>query len=297
MYNLLENYIKNAELRDLNSGIKVKLSKELTKKFDQGLYKNYLIKMEKCYELIKKVNIKYPDNSNPILYIYIVPDDNYAEMLGIPSIFNNGTGGGKPVKSFDKDSFYYAYGVSQNRCENHPEKTNIMNFANNVHELAHLVHGEFFRKNNMLGEGFAETLSLYILDLEESFNEYKEALQNIKENQIYTAQELINQEKNHIFGKEALLSNKSCSFRLSYISSYLFVRGIIEIIETKYNYTKQEAAQFFLDMMKKQENSNEQLITDIANQLNIEQEELLNGKQMQLETLKEMTKEVKRCSK
>ena len=105
--------------------------------------------MEKCYELIKKVNIKYPDNSNPILYIYIVPDDNYAEMLGRPSIFNNGTGGGKPVKSFDKDSFYYAYGVSQNRCENHPEKTNIMNFANNVHELAHLVHGEFFRKNNM----------------------------------------------------------------------------------------------------------------------------------------------------
>ena len=190
---LLNDYIKESELIELSSEIKIRLSKELVKKYDQGLYKNYLAKMQRCYELIKKADIKYPSNINPVLYIYIVPDDNYAEMLGIPSIFNNKKGGGKPVKSFDIDSFYYAYGVSQNRCENHPEKTNIMNFTNNVHELAHLVHGEFFRKNSILAEGFAEALSLYILDLEEIFNEYIEALKIVKEDQIYTAQELINQ--------------------------------------------------------------------------------------------------------
>ena len=288
MYQKLKNYVENSKLIELNNEIKIRLSKDLVQKYNQGLYQNYLTKMEKCYELIKKVNIKYPNNTKPVLYIYIVPDDNYAEMLGIPSIFNNKKGGGKPVKSFDIDSFYYAYGVSQNRCESHPEKTNIMNFTNNVHELAHLVHGEFFRQNNILVEGFAETLSLYILDLEESFNEYKEALKIVKEDQIYTAQELINQEKENTFGKEELLPNKSCSFRLSYISSYLFVRGLIEKIEEQEKLTKEESAQYFLEMIKN--NNKENLIEDIAKKLNIEQEELLNGKQMQLNILKEIIK-------
>ncbi len=280
---LLNDYIKESELIELSSEIKIRLSKELVKKYDQGLYKNYLAKMQRCYELIKKADIKYPSNINPVLYIYIVPDENYAEMLKIPDKFNNGKGGGKPVKSHDKDSFYYAYGVSQNRCENQSERVSIMNFANNVHELAHLVHGEFFKQGSVLGEGFAEALSLYILDLEEQFNEYKEALKIVKEDQIYTVQELINQEEEKTFGKEELLPNKSCSFRLSYISSYLFVRGIIEKIEEKENLTKEESAQYFLEMIK---NSNkENLIEGIAKKTNIEQEELLNKKEMQLNIL------------
>ena len=288
MYQKLKNYIENSELRELNSDIRIRLSKDLAQKYDKGIYKNYLIKMEKCYELIKKANIKYPNNKKPGIYIYIVPDDNYAEMLEIPSTFNNKKGGGKPVKSFDKDSFYYAYGVSQNRCENHPERTSIMNFVNNVHELAHLVHGEFFKQSNLLGEGFAEALSLYILDLEEQFNEYKEALKIVKEDQIYTVQELINQEEEKTFGKEEILPNRSCSFRLSYISSYLFVRGVIEKIEEKENLTKEESAQYFLEMIK---NSNkENLIEDVAKKLKIEQEELLNKKEMQLNILKEIIK-------
>lgn len=282
---LLNDYIKDSELRELSSEIKIRLSKDLVEKYDQGLYKNYLAKIQRCYELIKKANISYPNNNRLILYIYIVPDENYAEMLKIPDKFNNGKGGGKPVKSYDKDSFYYAYGVSQNRCENQSERVSIMNLVNNVHELAHLVHGEFFKQGSVLGEGFAETLSLYTLDLEEKFDEYIEALKQIKENQIYTVQELINQERDNTFGKEALLPNKSCSFRLSYISSYLFVRGLIETIEEKQNLSKQEATQHLLEKIRQSKYNNEWLIFDIADQIDIEKEELLNAKELQIETL------------
>lgn len=296
MYNkdLLRKYIKESEIREFNNKIKVRLSKALAVKYDQGLYNNYLLKMEKCFDLINKANIKYPSNSNPVFYIYIVPDENYDKMLGIPDTFNNGKGGGKPVKCHDLEGFNYAYGVSQNRCANHPININIMNFENNVHELAHLVHGEFFNQNSLIGEGFAETLSLYTLDLEKEFDEHRKALEQLNEKQIYTAKELINQEQNNTFGKEALLPNKSCSFRLSYISSYLFVRGIMKTIEQKQNISKQEATQYFLEMIRQSKYNNEWLIFDIADQIGIEKDELLNGKELQIETLDTIVNNTKR---
>ena len=287
---LLRKYIKESKLRVYNDKIRIKLSKELALKYDQGIYNNYLNKMEKCFDLINTLNIKYPANASPNFYIYIVPDNNYAEMLGIPDTFNNGKGGGKPVGSIDLDGFNYAYGVSQNLCENHLEKVSIMNFENNIHELAHLVHGQFFSESSLLGEGFAETLSLYTLGLEEEFDEYREALETLKDNQIYTVQELLKQERDNTFGKEELLPNKSCSFRLSYISSYLFVRGIIKQIEEKNKLNKKGATQYFLEMIRQSNYTNEWLIYDIADHLNIDKEELLNGKQMQKEMIKEITK-------
>ena len=286
---LLREYIKNSELREFKNKIKVRLSKELAVKYDQGIYNSYLNKMLKCYELISVLNIKYPSNANPEFYIYIVPDENYAEMLGIPETFNNGKGGGKPVGCQDLDGFNYAYGVSQNRCENHPNNNgNIMSFTNNVHELAHLVHGQFFNEGSMLAEGFAEALTFYTLGLEEEFFEHEEAIKNLTEDKIYTAQELLNEERENSFGKEALMPNKSCSFRLSYISSYLFVRGIIQRIEKKYNLNKKEATQHFLEMIRQSNYNNEWLIFDIADYLDIPHEELLKGKQMQISIVKEL---------
>lgn len=286
---LLRKYIKDSELRVFKNKIKVRLSKDLAVKYDQGVYNNYLNKMLKCYELISALNIKYPSNANPEFYIYIVPDESCAEMLSIPETFNNGKGGGKPVGCQDLDGFNYAYGVSQNRCENHPNNNgNIMSFANNVHELAHLVHGQFFGKSSLLGEGFAEALSLYTLGLEEEFSEHEKAIKNLTEDKIYTAQELLTQERENSFGKEALVPNKSCSFRLSYISSYLFVRGIIQRIEKKYNLNKKEATQNFLEMIRQSNYSNEWLIFDIADTLDMSHDELLNGKQMQISIIKEL---------
>ena len=48
-----------------------------------------------CLNTINTLKIKYPDNARPILYIYIVPYDNYSKLLKIPSTFDKGKGGGK----------------------------------------------------------------------------------------------------------------------------------------------------------------------------------------------------------
>ena len=289
--NILREYVQNSELRVFSEKLRVRLSKELAEKYDNGAYDNYLKNMEKYFNMLNSLNIKYPANANPVLYIYIVPDDNFEDMLQIPKSFSGQKGGGKPVGCFDLDGFKSAYGVSQNLCENRPlDITNIARIENEIHELSHLIHDMFFSKNSIINEGIAEAIPLYVMGLEEEFDEHREALLNMDKSQIYSASEILNQERNGIFGKDALLPNKSCSFRLSYISSYLFVRGCLETIENKFELNKIDSLQYFLELMKQSSYYEDWLIYDIADTLDLDKDELLSGKSFQLEVVKNLSK-------
>lgn len=286
--NKLKEYIKNSELRVFNKDIKVRLSKELAIKYDKGYYNEYLNNISKYIKMIKKLNIKYPGNAKPVLYVYIVPDNNYRELLGIPEKYDNGKGGGKPVMCYDLDGFSSAYGLSQNILENKNKETDISKVENEIHELSHIVHSQFFNKNLIISEGFAEALPLYGLNMEKDFTEHKNALLNLEEEQILSVQEILKLEKDGTFGIETILQNKTCSFRISYISSYLFVRGCMEIIAKKFDLKKEDAVQRFLEIVRESECINEWLIFDIADALDLSREELLNGKQIELEALKSL---------
>lgn len=102
---VLREYIKKSELRLFSNKIKVRLSKGLALKYDQGHYQNYLKNIQKCFDMINTLNIQYPGNAKPILYVYIVPDENYAKLLKIPNYYNTGNSGGKPVTCYDLDGF------------------------------------------------------------------------------------------------------------------------------------------------------------------------------------------------
>ncbi len=287
--NAMKEYINKSELRVFNDRIRVRLSQELAIKYDNGCYYNYLVYINKCFEMIDTLNIQYPSNAHPIFYIYIVPDDSYVELLKFPATFDNGKGGGRPVRCYDLDGFNLAYGLSQNILENRVvDKIDISSLENDIHELAHIVHSQFFNGNQIICEGFAEALPLYALDLEEKYDEHRKALISLSEEQVFSAQEILNSEYDNTFGTEELLPNHSCSFRLSYISSYLFVRGCLEIISKKYNLSKAQSIQYFLEIIRESEYSNEWLIFDIADALDISGDELLEGKKMQLEILQSL---------
>ena len=269
----LVKYIEESELRVFSKSIKIRLSKELAIKYDKGCFTNELNNIQKCFDKLKTLNIKYPGNANPIFYVYIVPMKNYAELLRIPKIFDNGKGGGKPVRCIDLDGFNDAYGISENLLED--RDSNISMMVNQIHELTHIINSQFCQKNQSIHEGFAEAIPLYVLDMEDKFKDHKESLIKLKEKDIYSMQELLNSEKNHTYGEKALLPNKSCSFRLSYISSYLFVRGCISKIQKNRNCSKIDAVQKFLEILKCSNCTNEWLIYDIANAINLDKDKLL----------------------
>lgn len=282
----LKEYIDETELLIISKDLRIRLSKELLIKYNEGLYNNSILQMIDYINQIKKLGIKYPANADPIFYVYVVPTDNFRELLHFPS-HRNTSGGGKPVTSYDLDGFNSAYGESSNLMENKKEP-NVMMIVNNIHEFAHLVHGMFYNRDNLLSEGFAEALPLYTMNYENTFDEHRAMLKTLTNDQIMTAQELIELAENNNFNNGAILPNKSCSFDFSYISSYLFVRGCLETIENKYSFTKIEATQKFLEIVHQSNCSHQWLIYDIANAIEMNQEELLSGKEMQLNVIKKL---------
>jgi hypothetical protein len=284
--NILKEYVDKTELLIIDVDLRVRLSKELLEKYNQGLYTNGLAQMLEHIKQIKELGIKYPANANPIFYVYIVPDNNFRELLNFPS-YRNYNGGGKPVSSYDLDGFNTAYGVSNNLLENKKELS-IMRVVNSIHEFAHLVHGMFFNKDRLLSEGFAEALPLYTMDYESVFDEHREMLKTITEKQILSAQRLIELADNSNFNNGSIIPNKSCSFDFSYISSYLFVRGCLETIASKFNVDRVQATQRFLEIVKQSQCTHQWLIYDIANAIGIPQEELLNSKKMQINIIQNL---------
>lgn len=284
--NKLSLYLKETEVVEINNDLRIRLSKEHKEKYSQGLYDVGIDQLEFQINEIKKIGIKYPGNANPIFYVYVVPDDNFRELLQYPS-YINAKGGGKPVASYDLDCFQRAYGVSNIMLENRKENS-IMKTVNGIHEFTHSVGSMFSFKERFISEGFAEALPLYILGYENQFNEYKEALKMLKEDQIFSAKELIEFSNKNEFNKGAVLPNKSCSFDYTYISSYLFIRVCIEAIEEKYNLNKEEAAQKFLEIVMQSSCSKEWHIYDIADSIGLSKEELLNSKKMQINVIKSL---------
>ena len=257
---ILKDYINSSELRIYNEFIKVRLSSELAIKYDNGIYDKYLNNIYECLKKLYSLNIIFPGNSKPILYLYIVPDENYSKLLNIPTHFDRGTGGGRPVLCYDIDGFNSAYGLSQNILENYNNKFNISREENEIHELSHIIQSQFSSKNQSINEGLAETIPLYILDYEKEYEEHRNIIINLEKGKILSIQELINSEKDGTYGVGEAIKNKSCSFRYSYISSYLFIRGCIEKIKGKYSLDKYSALQKFLEILRNSKCMNEWLI-------------------------------------
>ncbi len=287
----LKKYIEVSELRVVSEDFRIRLSSGLAEKYDAGVYKTSIKNLTENINQIKKLGLRYPGNADPIFYVYIVPDEDFIELLQYP--YKTRKGGGRPVLSYDLDGFSSAYGLSQNICANSVDNPSISKIVNDIHEFGHLVHSQFFNKDRFICEGFAETLPLYTMDYESVFDEHRNAIKRMKSNQIYSVEDLLVMARKGNFNEGVLIPDRSCSFDLSYISSYLFVRGCMEKMVDKFNISRIEATQKFLEMVRKSRCSNEWLVLDLSNDLGMSGDELLYDKRLQIETLKRISEKRK----
>lgn len=288
---LLKEYIKNTELRVYKDTINIRLNSDLAKKYDNGIYNNYLEHMYEYYQNILSLNILLPSNAKPKLYFYIVPDENYSELLGTPKKYDSGKGSGKPVICYDLDGYKCAYGISTGLCEKFPSSPSIMREENSVHELAHLIQIQFYTRNAIISEGLAEAIPLYVMDYESIFEEHNDIVSNLSESEVYSPKEILDSERDDSFGITSSFKGKSCSFRYSYISSYLFVRGCLEKIVNDNNCSKKDALQYFLNLLYQSNYSHEWIIYHIADNIGVDKDDLLDSKEIQLEAINSIKSE------
>ncbi len=281
----LKMYIDASITKKVNDRFYVKLSKDLAINYDNGLYNSFTDHINKCISIIDKLGIKYPCNGNPIYYIYIIPLDK-TELLNIPKEFSRKKGGGKPVSSFELDGFNSAYGITEDIAE----KTDFSfyNTINSVHELTHLVASMFFSKDRFISEGIAEAVPFYVLDMEEEYLEHKDIITSLEEKDILSVKELIMECKNNEFGSKSVNYRQACSFRYSYISSYILCASIIDRIKDKYSINKKEALQKLFEFLRSSKCYQEFLIYEIASFIDVDAKELLEGKKIQLEFINKL---------
>lgn len=279
----LKLYIDKTEVIKINEDLKIRLSKDLLSNYENGLYDKGIENIVFAIDEIKKLNIKYPSNAKPVYYVYIVPDDSFVTLLNFPTSRST-KGGGKIVNCYDLDGFSSAYGVSSNIMLRQND-ANIMEKVNDIHEMAHMVHNMFYSRDRYLCEGFAEVLPLYMLGYEKKFRQHHECILSLTEKDILTVQELLDLEEKNEFVGSSLLPNASCSFDKAYVSSYLFVRGCINVIEEKFKINKMEAMNKFLEIIMNSMYMHQFLVFDIASVLGVDREDLLSGKFMQYKAI------------
>ncbi len=281
-HDALREYINKSELRILGRNFYARMSKKLAKNFDAGLYDVMLTEHKKCIRELKSLGVKYPANAKPKFYIYIVPDKDFIELLDYP--YSNRTGGGRPVASYDIDGFNSAYGTSQNLLLN-KGKVSIARHVNHIHEYAHLIHNNFFNLGQMLGEGFAELIPWYALEYEKRVPEHFDAM--ISVDKIYTANELLES-----VAFSDTVSGKTCSFQPSYISSYLWVRAVVDHIRVKYKLSRKSAVQRFLELCNFSKYRKQWFICELAEIIGMDAKRLLDSTDYQIKMLKQIKQEV-----
>lgn len=282
-HDALREYICKSELRMISSDFRARMSKKIAKNFDAGLYDVMLAEHKKCIKELKSLNIKYPANAKPVFYMYVVPDDNFVELLDYP--YKTRIGGGRPVASYDMDGFNSAYGTSQNLLLDNG-KVSIEKHVNHVHEYAHLIQQQFFYGAQLFGEGFAELIPWYVLEYERKVPEHFAAMKSI--NKIYTANELL---ESVAFTDK--VSGKTCSFQQSYVSSYLWVRAVVEHIRVKYKLSKRQTVQKFLELGGFSKFRKQWFIVELAEIIGMDAKNLLDSTEYQIKMLKQIEKEIK----
>lgn len=289
MFLKLEEYIKESVLVKFSNCLFLRMNKALYKNYKQGLYDKELNKILKNIEKISSLKIDYPINFRPKFYIYVVPNDIDSELLNFPKELNY-LRKGKIVPCFDNDGFNSAYGVNDN-CLAINSKECISTTVGNIHELSHLVFNMFNNRVRCLQEGFAEALPLYTLNLENEYKEHKDIICNLKEDDIFTINELLDISKKGSYFDKNLLSNKGVSFSCFYVSCYLFVRGLLEIIADKYHLNRIEATKKFMNICYFIKNDGKEMFTELANELGIDSIMLFNSKKIQFNVIEKLKKE------
>ncbi len=269
------------------------MSKELYKKYTSGLYDNAISAFIRETNEILSLGLVFPSNASPKFYIYVVPDEDFRELLDFPC--DRATlGGGKCVQSFDLDGFSSAYGVSSNVLEGYHKEESLSSHLNNLHEFAHLVHNMFFSLERFIREGFAEAFVFYTLGYEEKFDLHSDLLTTLSSKDILSAEELIVLGNETSFASKPLIENGTCQFELPYISSYLFVRGCLEHLAEIHGIDPVAATQMFLEIMNHIRHYDVACIRELAEYLELPENELLNKKTIQLEVLEKIAQRRKK---
>ncbi len=124
------------------------------------------------------------------------------------------------------------------------EQQNIRTQVCALHELSHGFHGAYFWTNlGNIGEGFAEMLPYYLMDMELKDTEHAQEITHLKTDDLKLLADL---NERGIFADGYPTENQTVQNLKSYQSMYLWMVGYMKRIEDYYHMDKFQATNFVL---------------------------------------------------
>ena len=282
---IYNEYKNSSKVYVINEKLKFRIPDVLIKDYEDGKFNNYIESMTNIVNMLDTLQVKYKYDAHPVYYIYMLSIDNYKEILQIPSNFDNGTGGGRPIGCIDPDGFYKAYAVTDNFCRYSKEEyEEVFRKSNNIHEIVHLIlNNKKFNPDRYFSEGLSEAVPLYVFDMEKDFTKHRDLITNLKEEDIIPINELYEQGDNNTFGDKKLNESYACTYRASYVSSYLAIASMIDHISKEYGIDKKKATSTFLDVAESTLGGNGMFLNSFASKIGMDFNTLYFGKEYQLE--------------
>lgn len=149
-----------------------------------------------------------------------------------------------------------------------------------THELAHIVHGGYFRNLGQISEGFAELLPHYLMNFEGRNLKHQKAISSFQEKDMLNMA-FLNQ--NGMFAVDEVDGRETQQLK-SYMSVYLWMLAYTKRVENIYRLNKFEATNFILNEFSKVDNLrwNDKTIA-IADMVKMPRDEVMNGLTLQKE--------------
>ncbi len=149
-----------------------------------------------------------------------------------------------------------------------------------THELAHIVHGGYFRNLGQISEGFAEMLPHYLMGYDERNLKHQKAIVSFQEKDMLNM-DFLNQKG--MFAVDEINGRETQQLK-SYMSAYLWMLAYIKRIENIYELDKFEATSFVLNKFSKIDNFNwDDKATAIADIVKMPKDEIMNELTLQKE--------------
>jgi len=149
-----------------------------------------------------------------------------------------------------------------------------------THELAHIIHGGYFRNLGQISEGFAEVLPHYLMGFEEKNIKHQKAITSFQEKDMLSMAFL---NKNGMFAVDEMNGRETQQLK-SYMSVYLWMLAYTKRVEKIYGLNKFEATDFILHKFSEIDNFNwDDKTTAIADMVKMPKDEVMDELTLQKE--------------
>ena len=267
--------IKDYKIFDVTDNLRIALKDNMLEQYyTNSAGKNFVKTMETLTNNIASLPINF---KQPLKFSFLVvpPGKEFSSAVGLPI-----EEGMCEVPAVLDENYPLNLCVDYNWFASGFKNPDFQSRVGLTHELAHIVHGGYFRNLGQISEGFAELVPHYLMGFDEGNLIHQKAIASFQEKDMLNMA-FLNQKG--MFAVDEINGRETQQLK-SYMSAYLWMLAYIKRIENIYELNKFDATNFMLNEFSKIDNYDwDDKTKAVADIIRMPEDDVMNGLILQKE--------------